>query len=100
MEIATLLVHKGSCTDLEIVFSDDSGPIDITDFTFEVTDCIPAALNNASIIKKDPTNGIIELSISSAIANQLSLGDNWFRIAMTVSGDCKETSNKIRLLVV
>lgn len=99
MNNTTLIINKGSCADLLVVFEDDSGAIDLTGFTVTVTDCVPASLQGITCTVTNPLAGEVEMLISETVAQTLRLGDNWFRLSMTSPDHCTETTNRIRLLV-
>lgn len=93
---------KGSCIKHEIQYTDEEGtPIDITDYQFSVFESVPSIIKtNTTFTVENAAEGKVEMYLDAESALSLQLGSaNWFRLSIVDPHGCRETTEKIGIVV-
>lgn len=93
---------KGSCIKQVIQYTDDEGtPIDITGYQFSVFESVPPIIKtNTTFTVENALEGRIEMYLDDESALNLRLGSaNWFRLSVVDPYGCRDTTDKIGIVV-
>lgn len=94
-------IEKGECVDVEIVWEDEGGPVDLTGMDLSISEANPSSLIGGQFIATDPENGKGVLRIDQPLASDLRMGrSNWVRLSIKHPGGCPDITPQIWIAVI
>lgn len=94
-------IEKGECVNAEILWEDESGPVDLTGMELSIVEACPSSLTGGQFVATDAINGEGLLSIDQPLASDLRMGrSNWVRLQIKPPGGCPDVTPQIWIAVI